>query len=409
MVKYIGWISNAQGELFFHLFDEFGFRYDKTIGDVFSYIWYKNDENFIFWHALIDFRDHKNKDSIELNSCIFLAESHILKGIKYLRGKFFIVPHIKENELKKNIIKLYNLKKQYEEKNNKPSLKEFYNIIQNFNKKITIDVVILKDGLIELSLNNQNKLEMDNKGEKFLFLNVFLIIKSLFHKDRFHHKKHEHINLIIKEGNIEKALKNLIYYIQRYLAEERKKSDNNVSKKNLIGIANYLKVLLLVSKKYFRNDDFLEEKTKHIDTLIKILEAETKNESTIKNFISSSFIAASSYFGVYNILKINALNDVEKKKLVENFLSQLVPELFSYFLVALLIFTIWDYIEKKAYPLSLSDNQLIKFLSFIYYKLYLKIICFTKPFTGKGIFTKNIMFKIRKFIREKTLDLRSLK
>ena len=34
-IKYIGWISNLQGVLFFHLFDAYGFRLDKTIGEIF--------------------------------------------------------------------------------------------------------------------------------------------------------------------------------------------------------------------------------------------------------------------------------------------------------------------------------------------------------------------------------------
>jgi len=396
MSKYIGWISNIQGVLFFHLFDELGFRLDKTIGDIFFNFNFDkyNENNFIFWSGIIDFRDFKDtKEEIKEFRCFFIIKSKGKKDNKFLYGKFFFIPEneiIKEENNKKIILTLLN------QVNNKEcNYKEYIKHIRNLQVNLyEFNVVILKNGLIQLSA----KYDL-NKSEYNIFLNIFLIIKSFFHRDRFHQQKNEHINLIYKKTNLKDNLKHIIYSIQRYISEERKINNNYISIKNLIGVSHYLKELLIISKQYLKNDkNYINKKLSEIDNLKSSLEAE-KPESSFFNFIFSAGLTSISSVGVYFILKIQSTPSSKKPEIVSDFMQYSV----TFFIFLLIIFSMYDWLKNKGTPYS-SLNNPISFLLKLSKRVYKKLILFSNPLTGKNILTKSFIPHIRRLIRKFTLN-----
>jgi hypothetical protein len=404
--SYIGWISNLQGKLFFNLFDAYGFRYDKTIGEIFFYK--DKNNNLFFWSGIIDFRDsqdNKNSKKQEQTAkdsqncifqelrCFFIAKKTKNDINEELKGKFFIVLKDDKNKVK-------TLYKFTINKNN--NYNEYLEKIRTFDEILELDIVILQNGIIKIITNtiNKNIFENNQKNEEYFFLNIFLLIKSLFHKDRFHHKRNEHINLVVKSEDEKEALKKFVFFIQKYIAEERKKFENNIILYNLIGITNYLLTLLYIIKKY--DKDWYKNKIILVNHLRNSLKDEKKEESKITNLIVSASIASLSLVGVYKILEINTTICPEKKKQI---LQSLIPNFIEVFAIFILAFVFYDYIKTRAIPFSLSNNPFLKAIIKGYNLVCSFLIRNTKPTIGTNFFTTKLIPYLRKKIRDLNLKI----
>jgi len=387
LYSYIGWISNLQGRLFFHLFDPYGFRYDKTIGEIFFFK--DRNSNLFFWSGLIDFRDSSKNYSYKELRCFFIAQKNTSERGEKLNGKFFIVLE----ELDEEKVKVKDIYKLTTEKNE--NYDSYLQKIQEFKYFLEFNIEILQNGIIKItSIINNDKFDFnDKRTEKYFFLNIFLLIKSLFHKDRFHHKRNEHINLVVESKDEVEALKKFVYFIQRYIAEERKKFDNNIINYNLVGITNYLITLLNIIKNY--DEEFYKAKITMINHLKSALKDEKKDDSKIKNLISSAAISSLSLVGVYKILEINTIKD-EDIEIKKQILQSLFPSFIEGFIIILFIFVVYDFVKTRAIPFSLSNNPFFKTIVNVYNLVCGFLIKNTKPTIGTNPFNKKIIPYLRR-------------
>ena len=226
-------------------------------------------------------------------------------------------------------------------------------------------------------------------------MNIFLVIKSFFHKDRFHHKRNEHINLVVRKNKLKEDLKLLVYYLQRYISEERKKFNNNIVFDNLIGVTNYLNTLLEIIKNYDKT--YYEQKIKYIQNLKYSLEKEKNEKTLFSNLFFSSAIASLSFVGVYKILEINAVSETQQKIEV---LNNFIPSLVNYFFIILFVFILIDYLINRCIPISLSKNPVNIFLVKIYNGFCEFLIKNNKPLLGKNKFQKIYFPKVRNLIKK---------
>ena len=388
-IAYIGWISNLQGTLFFNLFNPYGFRLDKTIGEIF-YFKEKNSD-FIFWSGLFELFDNEQNEQnlINITRVFFIAKrkNDSLKGSIYIN---FIENIYKDkNEEKINDLFEYTKKeKTYEDYEAK---------IQEIEDLIKIDFFVEKNGIIKLykSENLRQTKFQDDMAENNFYTNIFLIIKSLFHKDRFHGKRNEDITKILKYQklseveNVKEALIQTAYNIQQYIAEERKKV-NPGSKEyiyNLVGITNYLMSLLLIIKDYDKN--FYEQNIEKIKHLKNALKDECNKEKASIIGVFYTIVGATSFvlIGSYKILQINAAEKSEKLIIVKTFW----PDMFFWFIMLLIVYILSERILTKFISINISNNPILKFFLNIWHFIEIRMIKYTKPTIGKNFLTKKVI------------------
>ncbi len=402
-IVYIGWISNLQGTLFFNLFNPYGFRLDKTIGEIF-YFKEKNSD-FIFWSGLFELFDNGQNEQnlINITRVFFIAKrkNDSLKGSIYIN---FIENKDKNKEKINDLFEYTKKEKTYEDYENK---------IQKIEDLIKIDFFVEKNGIIKLfELENlgQTKLKFqDDISENDFYTNIFLIIKSLFHKDRFHGKRNEDITKILKYKkylsdveNVKEALIQTAYNIQQYIAEEK-----NIysSKIYIIIITNYLMSLLLIIKDY--DENFYEkniEKIKHLKNYL-LYEYNTENERkkvVIIRIIYTIFGTTSfALMGSYKILQINAAEKSEKLIIVKTFW----PDMFFWFIMLLIGYILLERILTKFIPINISNNPILKFFLNIWHFIEIRMIKYTKPTIGKNFLTKKVIPWLRIKMRRLRLKI----
>lgn len=397
--RYIGWVSNVSGQLFFHLSQPWNYRLDRIVGDMVHFDEKINDKRYIIISLLADLRDFNSykkiaEDSItKYTRIIFIAKEETTRENKQeLVGTlFFLVNRDKDifqkdeqqklQNLQTNINKYSELKKEDLHEDSK-KLKNFQeiekyicNILLNEWRQYTsekiwkrsIGFILSSDGFVELF--NDDKAESTHTAFYPDFLQAYYFIKFVFHNHVHHHVTSEDILDIYpkpENDNDKKSFSiNLIKDIKKYIAEVRNRSKNINGSNNtyieLTGMIAYANTLIeqLVERNYI-DDSFKEKSKSYFSNLTKSIQSHIENKKgnehstfnrTIDAFLKIQ-IFAFSILTPYFLIKSKAFNEESIVCFLE---KNVVPIYISFIILLSFIVLLFDRVR------YLENSFIIKF------------------------------------------------
>jgi len=379
--RYLGWVSNVSGQLFFHLSQPWNYRLDRIVGDMIHFDEKINDKRHIIISLLADLRDFNCYEKIaedaitKYTRIVFIAKEETItkdgQNQQQLSGTlFFLVNKNKEifqkdeqerlQELHIKVEKYIGLKK--EDLNSDIAKLEDFQSIEKYicdrvlnewqeykfdgTWKRSIEFILDGDGFIELF--NDDNAEKTHQAFYQDFLQAYYFIKFVFHNHVHHHVTSEDILDIYPKpdnDNDKKSISiHLIKDIKKYIAEVRKRSQNINGSNNtyieLTGMIAYANTMIQQLKdRGYIDDTFMEEAKNYFSNLTISIQAHIANKKgneystfarTIDAFIKIQVLTF-SVLTPYFLIKSRAFGEES----IACFLEKSVVPIYIFFIIVL--------------------------------------------------------------------------